>query len=166
MSGNKRRIRNTILTLSLTGATVAALSLDETVNTAVILLISLILFISWDFVVPPFVNLFAQKAGTLFTGRTTSVPTPKLSDAETAFKRRNYPKAFELYSNIQSEYPHHLPVYIPLFQILTEGKGTEEQIEKLYRSGWKSMTGEKREALERIYKEFGSTQKEKYNFYS
>ncbi len=102
---------------------------------------------------PVIAQLLGVKSGELFTGSKRHIDIPLLSEAETLAKRYEFEKSAELYREIQKEFPDHLPLYHPLFDILINRLNYRETARLVYRTGWMAMKEDKRSRLEQLFHE-------------
>jgi hypothetical protein len=103
---------------------------------------------------PVVANILGIKSGELFIGSKRHIDIPMLSKAETLAKRYEFEKSAELYREIQEQFPDHLPLYHPLFEILINRLKDRETARLVYRTGWMAMKEDKRKSLEHLFHEF------------
>ncbi len=118
-------------------------------------IIEIFLMVVLGFTVGPMIaGIVGKPVGSLYAGTANHQKIPLLSEAESAAKRQEYVRASELYRSAQQEFPHYLPLYQPLFDLLINKLHDTDTARMIYRSGWNVLSGEERKKLSHLFNEF------------
>ncbi len=145
---------------SLPGAVISATafiffmykSLDGLIFLAIPAVLSVVVFAKSA---SPFLaNYIGKKSGNLFIGGERHDIIPLLSEAKSTANSGDYEGAASKYRKVLINFPDELKIYHELF-LLYKRLERPDKSREVYKIGYKTLTGEKRERLIRMFREEG-----------